>query len=268
MDKNKQKGFLIDGTKCIGCRGCQVACKQWNNLPAEQTKFFGGPGYQNPQKLSSKTYTLIHYYEDMKNGKLDDWVFWKEQCQHCVDPACVAACPTTPTKARTKSKDGPVLWDEKICINCRSCVEECSYKQLIRRCNLCADRIAEGLEPACVKTCPTDAILFGERGKLIEIAEKRLKENPKGYHQHIYGKEEVGGTCVLNISSVPLEKLGYPEKLTTKSLGEFASVNQIPNLSPAVMGVGAVLGLTAFVNNRSKKVAEQEKNQEKQDLKN
>ncbi|MBC8478096.1 4Fe-4S dicluster domain-containing protein, partial [bacterium] len=86
------KALLIDSTLCMGCRGCQVACKEWNDLPAEPTTFFAGPGYQNPSDLSPSTWTLITYYESNNNGKMA-WSFGKLQCMHCVDPACVTACP-------------------------------------------------------------------------------------------------------------------------------------------------------------------------------
>jgi len=104
---NEQMALLTDNTKCIGCRGCQVACKQWNELPAEKTEFFGGPGYQNPAKLSSSTYTLIKYHENMEEGELKGMSFFKEQCRHCIEPACVSACLV---KALEKLPNGPVVY--------------------------------------------------------------------------------------------------------------------------------------------------------------
>lgn len=262
MNNNKkQKAFLYDSTKCIGCRGCQVACKQWNELPAEKTEFFGGPGYQNPAKLSSSTYTLIKYHEMEENGKLMDWTFLKVQCQHCLEPACGSACLVG---AIHKTESGPVVWDEKKCIGCRYCMLACPFdipkfewnKVIadIRKCNFCADRIAEGLIPSCSKTCPTGAILFGEREDLIAIAQQRLSENPDKYYQHIYGLEEAGGTCVLNISNVKLEKLGYPKNIPLESL---ANKTKLPMyaISPSVIGLGAVLGVTALIINRKKEIA-------------
>ena len=256
----KQKGFLIDGTKCIGCRGCQVACKQWNELPAEKTKFFGGPGYQNPANLSSSTYTLIKYREVIdKKGDLKDWVFHKDQCQHCLEPACESACIVGALK---KTKSGPVVWDEKKCIGCRYCMLACPYNiptfewysmnPEIRKCTLCSDRIDNGLQPSCSKVCTTGAILFGDRDELLKIARKRLKADQKGYHQHIYGEDEVGGTCILNISSIPLEKFGYPKNLPREALASTPdpALHSIPGV---VIGLGAALGLTAFVVNRHNK---------------
>lgn len=260
-ENNKQIGFLIDSTKCIGCRGCQVACKQWNDLPAEKTEFFGGPGYQNPADLSASTYTLIKFHEVIENGKLAEWTFWKKQCQHCLEPACSSACLVG---ALEKTKEGPVVWNENKCIGCRYCMIACPYSipkfewskviADIHKCTLCINRIAEGLEPACAKTCPTDAILYGYRDELLAIAKKRLQENPDKYHQHIYGEEEVGGTCVLNISSIPLEEFGYPKNLSKEALGTktATAMHAIPSV---VIGLGAVLGATAIIANRKNQVA-------------
>ncbi len=260
MENNKdQKAFLFDATKCIGCRGCQVACKQWNGLPAEKTEFFGGPGYQNPKNLSSSTYTLIKYHEVIEDGKLKDWVFFKNQCQHCIEPACVSACLVG---ALHSTDQGAVVWDETKCIGCRYCMLSCPFNipkfewdkiiADIRKCTFCADRLAEGLEPACSKTCPSGAILFGDREELINISEKRLADNPELYHQHVYGKEEAGGTAVLNISSIPLEDFGYPKNITKKSLGSSRIKPFMKSIPPTVVGLGAVLGIVAFVANRKK----------------
>ncbi|MFC2117298.1 4Fe-4S dicluster domain-containing protein [Bacteroidota bacterium] len=264
MDTNKQKSFLLDNTKCIGCRACQVACKQWNNLLAEKTKFFGGPGYQNPANLSSSTFTLIRYHEVYKNGEMLGWVFAKHQCQHCISPACANACITG---AMHKTEEGPVVWDEKKCIGCRYCMIACPYNipkfewskviADIRKCTFCQDRILEGLPPSCSKACPTGAILYGERGDLIKIAERRLKKNPEKYHQHIYGLTEVGGTCVLNISSIPLEDFnpGYPENLLKEAIGSKIT-SFMKSISPVAIGLGAALGITALIYNRKKEIAE------------
>jgi formate dehydrogenase iron-sulfur subunit len=259
----EQYGFLIDSTKCVGCRACQVSCKQWNNLPAEKTVFFGGEGYQNPKNLSENTFTLVRYHEVVdERGEIKDWVFWKDQCQHCNSPSCASACLVG---AIHKTKSGPVLWDESKCIGCRYCMLACPYNipkfqwnevmADIRKCSFCSDRIEVGLEPSCAKACPTGAILFGYRDELIEIAEKRLHDEPDRYYQHIYGIEEVGGTNVLNIASVPLEKLGYPANLPLKPLPGYTAP-AMHAVSPVVVGLGLLLGATAFISNRKKKIKE------------
>jgi len=259
MNNNDQMAFLYDSTKCMGCRGCQVACKQWHELPAEKTRFFAGgadSGYQNPIHLSEHTYTMITFHEVVEDGKLMDWAFWKTQCQHCLEPACASVCLVG---AMHKTENGPVVWDSHKCIGCRYCMLACPFnipkfewKKVIsdiRKCDFCADRIAEGLLPACAKTCATGAILFGKRGELIEIAKERLSKDPEKYYQHIYGLEEAGGTCVLNISNVPLKHLGYPDNVPMEPLEKNTQIDMAA-ISPAVIGLGAILGVTAFVINR------------------
>src|SRR3990172_9719033 len=118
------RAVLVDLTKCMGCRGCQVACKQWNDLPAEVTKFFAGTGgYQNPPELYAKTFTLVEYTEIMKGENLS-WVFAKRQCMHCLDPSCVSACPVG---AMQRTAEGSVVSDSSKCIGCRTCLAVCPF---------------------------------------------------------------------------------------------------------------------------------------------
>ncbi|MCL6430713.1 MAG: 4Fe-4S dicluster domain-containing protein [Anaerolineae bacterium] len=208
------KAMLIDTTRCTACRGCQVACKQWNDLPAEKTRNLGS--YQNPYRLSAYTWTIIQMREVEYEGRLF-WSFLKRQCMHCLHPACVSACPVG---AMHKLPDGPVLYNDARCIGCRYCMTACPFRiprfewdkpvGYIRKCHFCFDRLAEGLMPACVKTCPTGALQFGEREEMIALAEQRLKAQPERYIQHVYGKEEGGGTSVLILSAVPFAYLGLP----------------------------------------------------------
>lgn len=224
------KAMLIDVTRCIGCRACQVACKQWNDLPAEETRNWGS--YQNPPALSAKTWSLIEFKEIKEGGKLA-WVFLKRQCMHCEHPACVSVCTVG---ALRKTEEGPVVYDDKRCIGCRYCMYACPFRiptfewekplALVRKCTFCVDRLSNGLKPACAKTCPSGAITFGERNSLIEEAEARIRGNAGRYVNHVYGKEEVGGTSILYISNIPFEKLGLPT----------LSPEPIPLLSEEVMG--------------------------------
>lgn len=265
METTNQKALLYDNTLCMGCRGCQVACKQWNNLKAEETTFFGGPGYQNPKNMSGHTYTLIKYHEVVENDSMKNWVFWKNQCQHCLEPACIDSCLVG---ALHKEESGAVAWNSSKCIGCRYCMISCAFdvpkyewdsiNPEIRKCNLCFDRIKEGLTPSCAKTCPTGAILFGDREELLSTAEKRLAANPEKYYQHIYGKEEVGGTGVLSISRIPLEDIGYPKNLTTSVIGS-RTAPTLKAIPMVVVGLGAVLGITALIADRKNKVAESKK---------
>ena len=147
------KAMLIDTTRCIGCRGCQVACKSWHNLPGERTTF--SETWSNPRHMNSNNYTRIIFREVAQpEGKLN-WYFVKRQCMHCLDPACESVCPVG---ALTKLKNGPVVYDDDKCIGCRYCMMACPFQvpkfewgsavPLIRKCDFCADRIEIGLAPS------------------------------------------------------------------------------------------------------------------------
>lgn len=213
-------GLLIDETRCTGCRGCQIACKQWNGLGAMTTHNAGS--YTNPPSLNADTRLLIDYKEVEVNGELK-WSFLNRRCMHCEEPACASACPVGALK---KHSDGPVLWNEDRCIGCRYCMVACPFGvptftwdaglgqgTKIRKCDLCVDRISNGLEPACVKACPSGTLSFGDRDEMIDVAQDKLAKHPEKYYsdQGIYGLNEGGGTTVLYISHVPFQEMGLPK---------------------------------------------------------
>jgi formate dehydrogenase iron-sulfur subunit len=254
------KAFLIDTTKCVGCRSCQVSCKQWNDLPAEKTELKPfDVGLQNPTTLSAKTFTVVTYHEVADSaapGGLK-YVFAKRQCMHCNDPACVSACPTT---AMHKTAEGPVVYDDAKCIGCRYCMLACpfgvptaqwdSLTPKIRKCTACYDRVSAGDIPACVKSCPTGAVTFGDRGQLIALGQKRIKDNPGQYINHIYGEREAGGTGALYLSSVPFEQIGLRAVgFESFARPSFAALDAVP---PLVVGVGTLLGAFAYVVHQRK----------------
>ena len=156
----KPKAMIQDNTRCIGCRACMVACKSWNDRPADKTDFFAGEGYQNPRDLDANNYTLITFNE-IVTGAQPDWVFGRQLCMHCEHPACASACPTT---AMFKTDLGPVVFDESRCIGCRACMQACpfiipkydyeSFAPKIHKCTFCADRLEANLEPACAHRVP------------------------------------------------------------------------------------------------------------------
>jgi formate dehydrogenase iron-sulfur subunit len=259
------KGMLIDSTRCIGCRACQVACKQWNELPAEKTTFFEGPSYQNPKDLSADTFLYMSYNEfrDPKTEKMR-WVFGRHACMHCIDPGCASACPVG---ALHKTPEGPVAYDAGRCLGCRYCMIACPwnipkfqwFKALpeIRKCTMCVDRVAEGLIPACAKACPTGSILFGERRELLATAKKRIADQPGKYVNHVYGETEAGGTSLLYISDVPIDKLGLPADVAKEPRPQLTAgaMSVIPGI---IVGLSVILGGTYAVVKRRGEVREKE----------
>jgi formate dehydrogenase iron-sulfur subunit len=280
------KTTLVDINNCIGCRACQVACKQWNERDGEQTELQDDLGFQNPATLSAKTYTLISFHElvnDEAEGGVD-YAFAMRRCLHCLEPACASACPTT---ALSRRPDGPVVYDPDVCIGCRYCIWACPWgvptaewntlTPKIQKCTHCADRTDQPLPltrngdpladaerqrfldtiatPACVKACPADALRFGEREEMLTEARRRIAARPGKYVDHIYGEHEAGGTSVLYLSRVPFAKLGFPEigpdsypARTRIALGA---------VPPAVMALGGLLGAAyAFFKRKAAVAAE------------
>jgi len=188
----KGKSFFIDTTKCTACRGCQVSCKQWNMNPATKTSQRGT--YQNPEDLSASTFKLVRFSEVGEGDKFK-WYFFPDQCRHCVEPPCMYTAQSLGVKAITRDdKTGAVLYDPKVK------VKEADFKQIqsacpwniprwdkktggLAKCTMCIDRISDGMLPACVKTCPTGTMNFGDIDDMLKMAEERLKEvkatNPK-----------------------------------------------------------------------------------------
>ena len=278
---------LVDITKCIGCRACQVACKQWNDRDGEHTELEPDLGFQNPAVLSAKTLTLISFHEipDEKapGGLILANTMWR--CLHCLEPACVSSCPTT---ALLRKTDGPVVYDGDKCIGCRYCMWACPWgvpstdwdtrTPKIHKCTHCADRCDQPAPaarngqpltagesqafhdtiqvPACVKACPADALRYGDREDMLQEARKRIATRPEKYVNHIYGEKEAGGTTVLYLSAVPFEKLGFPNvgEKSYPGLSSFA----LHGVPPAVMALGAFLGGThAFLKRRAVGMAKQ-----------
>jgi formate dehydrogenase iron-sulfur subunit len=196
--------MLYDATLCVGCRSCEVACKEQNGLPLDP---------EPPQDLSAETWTVIKQYRAE-----DEASFRKYQCMHCLYPGCVSVCTVGALK---KSEAGPVVYDANKCIGCRYCQYGCPFGVprfewdkplgLIGKCDFCASRIADGLVPACAEACPVGALSFGTRAEMIEEAYSRLRERPDHYVSHVYGEMEGGGTSILILASVPAEKLGLPD---------------------------------------------------------
>jgi len=157
---------LVDISKCIGCKGCEVACKEWNDLKVEQTSNFGS--MQSHKDLSSNTWLLMRFNE-VEIGDDLSWMIKKDACLHCEEPGCLFACPAP--GAIVQYQNGIVDFNQDQCIGCQNCVSGCPFDiprfdketKTVAKCNMCIDRVEVGLEPACVKTCPTNAIQWGRR---------------------------------------------------------------------------------------------------------
>jgi formate dehydrogenase iron-sulfur subunit len=240
----KSKGVLVDLTRCIGCRGCQVACKSWNERSAKPTRMRGD--FTNPPELNSECYTNIRYVEQ-KFGDAPVWSFVKNQCLHCKNPACASACPVD---ALHKTEAGPVVYRFERCIGCRYCMLACPFyipkyewekaAPWVRKCTFCSERIAEGLIPACIKVCPASVMFYGNYDEILKEAEKRMRDNPGKYVNHIYGKDEAGGTTWIYLSAVPFEQLGFNTKIPNATYPDL-TWSYIAKI-PAVIGLVLVAG--------------------------
>lgn len=179
------KTFFIDTSKCTACRGCQIACKQWNMNPATKTIQRGN--HQNPEDLSTATFKLVRFNEIESDGK-PVWYFFPDQCRHCITPPCKMVADSINVKAITQDETtGAVLYNPKVKVKeneFKQIKEACPWNiprwdkntQGMAKCTMCIDRIKEGMLPACVKTCPTGAMNFGDRAQMLELAQKRLAE--------------------------------------------------------------------------------------------
>lgn len=223
-DQSERKefvGILVDTTRCIGCRGCELACAEAHGFPQPDSN----PDiFKKERSPSTKQWSVVNRFETEKGE-----VFVKRQCMHCNQPACAAACLT---RAMLKTEEGPVIWREEKCMGCRYCMLSCPFDvpkfeydspiPKIQKCNLCWDRLEEGKMPACVEACPAEAIKFGKRRELIEMARAQIAKNPAAYVHQIYGADEAGGTSYLYLAGVPFGRLGFRTDLESIPYPEFS----------------------------------------------
>ena len=170
--------FLIDTTRCTGCRACQVACKQWHDLPAVPTVNRGT--FENPPDLSFSTYKLVRMREMESGGRLQ-WLFFPEQCRHCVEPPCLetaddesAIYKDQKTGAVIYTANTKALFVDDVIASCPYNIPRKAADGTLAKCDMCNDRVTNGLKPACVQTCPTGTMNFGERQEMLSLADERL----------------------------------------------------------------------------------------------
>jgi formate dehydrogenase iron-sulfur subunit len=174
-------GFFTDTSLCIGCKACEVACKEWNRVPEDGLNFTG-MSFDNSERLSADTWRHVAFIEQRKPvGGEFRWLMASDVCKHCTDAACLDVCPTG---ALFRTEFGTVVVQEDVCNGCGYCVPACPYGVIDKReddgrvwkCTLCYDRLGAGMEPACAKACPTDSIQFGELEVLRERASGRVQQ--------------------------------------------------------------------------------------------
>jgi formate dehydrogenase iron-sulfur subunit len=211
---------LIDVSRCIGCKACQSACMEWNDLRPAMEDFTGV--YDNPSDLNPSTWTLMRFTEwENEAGNLE-WLIRKDGCMHCADPGCLKACPSP--GAIVQYANGIVDFISENCIGCGYCVKGCPFNiprisqadSKAYKCTLCSDRVAVGQAPACAKACPTGAIQFGTKEDMTDLAHERVAElNTRGFDKAgLYDPAGVGGTHVMYVlhhADKPLIYAGLPD---------------------------------------------------------
>jgi formate dehydrogenase iron-sulfur subunit len=296
----ERMGFFTDTTVCIGCKACEVACKQWNDLPADGSQFVKGGSYDHTGELSASTWRHVRFVEllepspqlkeeaqralDNDGGgklpvipavgsksseaeggvdvaeavrKMGDWVFMSDVCKHCTNAGCLDACPTG---ALIRTEHQTVVLQPDVCNGCGYCVPACPFGVVDRdhidgragKCTLCYDRLEDGLEPACAKSCPTDSIQFGPYEELVEIASRRVAElHERGVDgAYLYGAgdepedELAGGLGAFFLLTEPPERYGLPANAESP-----IQENVVPATAAAVTaGLAAAVGVVvAFV---------------------
>ena len=252
-------GMLTDLTLCVGCRKCEWACKDANGLPGQRPidTYDDNSVFERTRRTDARNLTVVNRYPPARQG--DEPVYVKNQCMHCFEPACASACLVA---AFRKTPEGPVVYDESVCIGCRYCMVACPFEipaytydnpfsPAVKKCTMCFERTTqEGGMPACAAMCPVEAITYGKRSELLALARSKIASKPEKYVDHIYGEHEAGGTCWLYVAGKPFEELGFrtdigsiPYSELTK--GFLSAVPLVLTISPALL-----MGAYAFTKRR------------------
>src|SRR5215469_2081760 len=197
---------LIDVTTCIGCKACEVACLEWNGYPFQPTTFDNT--YQTMPDTQWNYYNLIRFNEHEFDDGSFGFLMRKDQCMHCADPGCLRACPAD--GAIVQYANGIVDFQQENCIGCQYCVTGCPFNvpkfnsetKKVFKCTLCSDRVGQGLEPACIKSCPTGCLHFGSKEDMLDMANKRveqIKRETSHKNAGVYDPSGVDGTHVIYV---------------------------------------------------------------------
>jgi formate dehydrogenase iron-sulfur subunit len=251
-------GFFTDTTVCIGCKACEVACKEWNQLPAANggANTLSGNSYDNTRRLDGIHWRHVKFVEqftpDRSQGR---WLLMSDVCKHCVQAGCLEVCPTG---AIIRTEFDTVVIQSDVCNGCRDCIGACPFGVIdinpasgtAQKCTLCYDRLQVGLEPACAKACPTASIQFGPVAELRKRADARVGQlHAAGETRaHLYGADDkmLGGLNSFFLLVDRPEVYGLPPdpKLPTRN------VRASSWLSVAGAVVVGVAGLLSFRTRR------------------
>lgn len=257
---------LIDVSKCIGCKACQTACMEWNDLREDVGSNHGV--YDNPMDLTEHSWTVMRFteYENTATGNLE-WLIRKDGCMHCADPGCLKACPSP--GAIVQYANGIVDFQEEHCVGCGYCVTGCPFDvpriskkdKKAYKCTLCSDRVAVGQEPACVKTCPTGAIMFGTKDAMKDQAAERIEDlKSRGFEQAgLYDPAGVGGTHVMYVlhhADQPSLYAGLPKEPKISPMVSLWKGVAKP-LAMFALGAAALGGLFHFITKGPNEVSKE-----------
>ena len=263
-------GFYTDTTVCIGCKACQVACHQWNNLPAEQggKRDLTGDSYDNTGNLSALNWRHVKFIEQFPDDRQQDgflkgsrWLMMSDVCKHCVRAPCLEVCPTG---AIIRTEFDSVFIQQDVCNGCRACVSACPFGVVdmgddgkAHKCTLCYDRLQHGQEPACAQACPTDSIRFGDVDELMTYADQRVANlKAQGINAYVYGKEDIlGGLNAFYVLVDEPHVYGLPANPEMAS----ANVDEGFELSALAAAAIAATGAVAFRKQRMEQVAAEER---------
>lgn len=265
-------GVLVDLTKCVGCRTCEAACNKEQGLPEPDKPFDDFSVFDEhrhgglKRRTTEKEYTIVNRYDIPGREKP---IFRKFQCNHCQEPACLTSCFVN---AYTKTKEGAVIYDETVCVGCRTCMVACPFyvpsytfssaiNPVVKKCIMCYDtRLKFGRPPACVEACPQEVMTFGKRKDLITLGHEKILRNPGKYIDHIYGEKEVGGTSWMYLSDVPFDQVGFDTHIGNQPIINY--VKDFLAMVPMVLTIWPAL-FTGFhlLSNRKKANEEQENTQ-------